>query len=225
MPRRARLEGPVLAATLAALVLPPACAAAPGTGLPPRFQGDLTGLERAARAPLDELYRLPGLDLGRYRAVLVEPVGLAPDLETDDYPYRESDLRFVQRLFRERVAAALAADFELVEEPGPEALRVRLILTGIRSNRRPLDRSPSGPGVIVTRSRGVGAAAMQVELRDAGTGELLLAGADRAEGWELSWNLNKNTTWGDAARAFDRWGRILHRLLLEAGARGPARPG
>jgi hypothetical protein len=54
---------------------------------------------------------------------------------------------------------------------------------------------------------------MQLEVRDAGSGELLLAAADRYQGWDFSDNLNLNTTWGDAERAFDAWGRILSRLL------------
>ncbi len=226
MPLWARLPVPVRAALLTALVLLlGACTRAPARERAPRFQGDLAGLQRVARSPLDELYRRPELDLGRTRRVLVEPVALAPDLDTGDYRYEESDLRFVQRRFRERVVAALASDFELVEEPGPGALRIRLTLTAIRSNRRPLDRGPKAPGQILSTSRGVGAAAMQVELRDAATGELLLAAADRTQGWEFSQNLNTNTTWGDAERAFDRWGRILLRLLLEAPAPEAARPG
>ena len=190
-------------------------------GAPPlRTPGDRAGLEREADRRLDELYRRPGADLRRYRGAIVEPVALAEDLETgDDYRYEESDLRFVQRQFRERVVAALAPDLALVEEPGPGVLRLRLTLTEIRSNRRPLDRGPEAPRHVLSASRGVGAAAMQLELRDASSGELLLAAADRYQGWDFTDNLNLNTTWGDAERAFDAWGRILRRLL--EGGRAP----
>jgi hypothetical protein len=146
-------------------------------------------------------------------------VALAEDLETEDYEYEESDLRFVQRQFRERVVAALGPDLALVEEPGPGVLHLRLTLTEIRSNRRPLDRGPKAPGDVLWHSRGVGAAAMQLELRDAGSGELLLAVADRYQGWAFPDNQNLNTTWGDAERAFDAWGRTLRRLL--EGGRAP----
>jgi hypothetical protein len=210
----AHRAAPAAAALLAGLLLFADGAAAK----PPRYRGELAGLERAADRGLDELYLRPGAELGRFRSVLVEPVALAEDLETGDYHYEESDLRFVQERFRERVAEELAAGLAPAEEPGPGVLRLRLTLTEIRSNRRPLDRGPEAPRNVLSASRGVGAAAMQLELRDSVGGELLLAAADRYQGWEFSGNQNLSTTWGDAERAFRAWGRTLLRLLQAGGA-------
>ncbi len=207
----------------AALALTAACAVpkAPPRSAPSNFRGDLTGLDRTWDHRLDEAWLRPGVRLSDYTRIRVEPARLAPDLDTGRDEYRDHDLEIVRKQFQERVTDSLDEDFLLVDETGRDVLELRLLLTGIKANRPPLDaRRRGGPTQYPTTTRGVGWATMQLELRDSETGELLFAAVDRYDGVTFDRNLGIGFTWSDAQRAFDGWGRALRARLIDTGYDG-----
>lgn len=209
-------------AAIVALLLAATCSGQRPAPRPTRFEGDLRGLERVSGALFrrGDLFRRPGVDLGAYRALYLAPVELAADLETEDHRYRERDLAWLERALNRNWRHGLEGPLPFADAPGPGALRLRFLLTAVRANALPLDQSRlgSGPTQSTTRSFGVGSAAMQLELRDAETGELLLAAVDRYRGEELSTNPRARETWGDAEYAVRRWASWLRRMLEGEGA-------
>jgi hypothetical protein len=196
---------------LAVLLL--GCASNP-SAVPSRYVGDLSGLERVKPGPWDELHRRAGIDLVLYRSLHVAPVTLAETLDTQGEHYRAYDLERVRHKFDLAFRHQLA-DSELVSEStGPGVLELRARLTGVRANRPPLDMSNNG---ILSTSRGVGGATMQVDVVDSQTGQLLVAIVDRKWGVEFTSNFNTNQTWGDAEDAFRWWARTLVQRLERAG--------
>ena len=187
---------------------------------PSRYLGDLAGLERVARGAWNEQWRRPGVDLGAYRAVELVPARLSDPFETYGDRYRQYDRDLLLRKFD----GALRRGFEetgwLVDAPGARVLQVEPTLTAVQANRPPLDTTDQ---TIVWTARGVGRASMQLALRDAETGELLVAIVARKRGPEFSVNFNRNSTWGDAEDAFRFWTRMLRQMLQRAGV-GP-KPG
>ena len=182
-----------------------------------KLRGDVGELVRVRSTLFDELHQRPGVSFAVYRALLIEPVELAPDLDTRDQRYRPADLERLRR----RADRALQSEFgdwedlALASAPGPGVLRLRMLLTQLRANRPPFDMTEYGTA---TSTRGVGGAAAQIELRDASGDALLLAIVDRHWGHEFSTNLNTRTTWGDAEDAIRWWARMLRsRLEKERG--------
>jgi hypothetical protein len=182
--------------------------------VPRRYEGDLTGLERVRPDPWRELYVRPDLDLRRYRAVRLAPVRMIDSVDTKGEHYASADLERVRHKFD----LALRHEFErgplLTERFGPGVLELRPLLTGVRANRPPLDATPNG---VMSLSRGVGGATMQLDVVDAESGLLLAAVVDRHWGEEFTANLNRADTWGDAEEAFRWWASTVHRRLRSAG--------
>ena len=191
--------------------------------VPSRYVGDLSGLERVKPGPWDELHRRAGVDLAAYRGLRIAPVRLADKLNTQGEHYRAYDLERVRHKFDLALEQGLARSGLLAKPTGsggsvgavgPRLLEARAVLTGVRANRPPLDRSAHG---ILSTASGVGGATMQLDLVDADTGELLVAIVDRKWGVEFSANFNTNQTWGDAEDAFRWWTRTLRLRLERAG--------
>ena len=205
---RRRGVGCSLGIALALLALGCAGTTAPAQS---RYPGELTGLEWVSTTTLDELYRKPDVDLGAYRQLVIDPVTLADPLETFDQPYSAASLESLARRCRESFARGLGERFEIVDEPGAGSLRLRVVLTELRANRPEFERGPNGE--IFHDTRGVGRAAMALELRDAQSDEPLLVAADRYRGQVFNRNLHLEIPWGDAEHAFRRWSGILRRAL------------
>ncbi len=189
------------------------------------YTGDLEGLEWDRDSRFDEVYSRPGVDLGQYSGLVLEPIAVA--LRRDEellWSYRDSfflpDLLSAQpqdqKFLSEYLDRAIRRSFgeEIVsDQPGERVLKLRATITGLVANRTPLDRGPVG-SVFLTQ-RGVGSAAIQFELRDSQTGELLLAIADKRRGKSLfsQVNLNAAFQWGDAKEFFGRWASQLNARL------------
>lgn len=182
--------------------------------VPSRYIGDLAGLERVKPDPWDELHRKAGVDLAAYTGLRIAAVRLAEKLDTQGEHYRAYDLERVRHKFDLALEHGFSDDALLADAAGPGVLEARAVITGVRANRPPLDRSEIG---ILSTASGVGGATMQLDLVDSDTGELLVAIVDRKWGVEFSANFNRNQTWGDAEDAFRWWTRTLRLRLVQAG--------
>jgi hypothetical protein len=211
--RAARIAGIWLVALLAI-----ACALQRPAPRATRYRGDLSGLERSGD-PLfrhGDVFRRPGAPIPGGRAIWLAPVRVSEPLDTEGHDYREADLRRFERAATRRFRAALAGgSLAFAEQPTPDALALEVVVTQLRANAWPDDRDPvTGarlpPG---TRVFGVGSVAMQLELRDGSSRELLLAAVDRYRGEELPHNPRARLDFGDAEYAMKRWGAWLRRLL------------
>ena len=153
-----------------------------------------------------------------YQRLLIEPpvVYLHPDaggLEGDDPRFEE-----LARYFHERLLESVQDAYPVVDEPGPDVLRVRMAITNVMTLERArelYDTEGYVPPV------DVGGAAIEGEFLDSLSGTRLLAFVDtRSEARPGS--VGTYATWQAARKAFDLWALrfrgwldYVHGLTLE----------
>ena len=182
------------------------------------FLDDYSFLREGAPGDVALVYRNPNADWSRYDAVLLEPVTLWRSGRNSLDPVPEDDLLRLVSAFQNALRQRLGAGFRLVDQPGPGVMRIRLAITDARASDPILDvlrargtrLSPPSSGPIDPELRRfIEAAAIEGEIRDAQTGELLAAGVDRRRR-EGAPPLD---TWAAIEGALDAWTeRVCARL-------------
>lgn len=214
-------------ATAAAALLLAACA---GTGAQrqqptidtgPSAEVTYDGLYRVNRSTLDEAWVKPDFDLRPYSKLMptnggieyreVEDPGrtaLARSSATE-FPISEANRkRLAQTLsdeFREEFETL--ENYEIVSEPGPDVLILKLTLIDVVSNVPP---DLIGRGSIYLRS--VGEATLVLELYDSVSGEILARAVDRRAA-ESAYPRESNpvSNWSEVRRLARTWAGILRR--------------
>lgn len=173
------------------------------------FLDDYSFLREGAPGDVALVYRNPKADWSTYDAVLLEPVTLWRSGRNSLGPVPEEDLLRLVGAFEHALRGQLGAGFHLVDQPGRGVMRIRLAITDarasdpildvLRARETPLPPPPSGP-IDPELRRFIDGAAIEGEIRDAQTGELLAAGVDRRrEG------APPIDTWAAIRRALDAW--------------------
>ena len=209
---------------MAALVLATACAGRhhrqpPGVS---GFLDDYSLLRPGGKGEVAFVYRDPAAKWTSYDKVLLEPVTLwRSGRKSLDAVPEEDLLRLVDGL-EGAVRRRLGEAFQLVDEPGPGVMRIRLGITEARASDPILDvlrahgggaTASDGPLDAETR-RFIEAAEIEGEIRDAATNELLAAGVDRRR----RQGAQPVDTWPQVARALDFWAdRVCSRLEARTG--------
>jgi len=141
--------------------------------------------------------------------VLLEPVTLWRSGRNSLAPVPEDDLLRLVSDLENALRQQLGAGFPLTDQPGPGVMRIRLAITEARASDPIVDvlraRSaplpPPAPGPIDPEMRRfIEAAAIEGEIRDSQTDELLAAGVDRRR--EGAPPLD---TWAAVQTALDAW--------------------
>ncbi|HOO21907.1 MAG TPA: DUF3313 domain-containing protein [Kiritimatiellia bacterium] len=209
---------------------------APASG----FLGDYSQLERGGRGRPLLIYRDPAADFTAYKRIQIDPVagyiGAHSRLQKIAPEDRQALLDYFHATLRKR----LAEDYELVNEPGPGVLRLRVAVTDAQGSKVAMDTLstvvPVGLAlsalekVALGKTLTAGSVRIEAEALDGGTGKRLAALVDERAGAKVSGRLDKWSKWQDARDAFDFWGDRLGSRLAElraekekAGAE-PARP-
>ena len=151
------------------------------------FLDDYSRLRLGDSGDLPFVYRNPKAQWTGYDKILVEPVALWRSGKNALAPIPEADLLHLVARFEHAVRTRLGKGFQLVREPGPNTLRLRLAITEARATDPVVDvltatpeddtalTGPLGPELAAF----VAAAAIEGELSDAASGELLAQGIDR----------------------------------------------
>lgn len=193
------------------------------------FLGDYSMLQPGTGEEAGLVYIAPDAELGSYDAVLIEPVTLWRSSETEHLTAEERQA--LSDYMYERVRQELAKDYRIASEPGPGVMTVRIALTEAKGARVlsdtvtsvvPTFRLLAGLGGMATEKRVlVGAAAVEVEIRDSQSGRRLAAAVD--ERWGTRAVRGGIHKWSDVEEAFDYWAaRLRTRLAEERTAGGPA---
>ena len=184
------------------------------------------GLVRQPNTRLNAVFVKPEAQIVAYRSVMLDPVQVSFDsnwdpnrgtrsmsarLNADDIAAIKSDLA---DLFREIFRAELArGGYQLVDQPGPETLRVTPAIINLFINAP----DTSAPGRTRTYTADSGRMTLVVELRDSETGTLLARAVDTQTGRSAGmWTItNRVTNTADARRAIGVWASALRRGLDE----------
>ncbi len=191
---------------------------------PSGFLGDYSKLREGGKDEALLVYRNPHADISRFNKIIMEPVQIWParDSDLNDSPERE-----VQRLIsllHSELLINLREDWEIVNEPGADVMRIRVAITeadkasvvlNMVSTVFPIGRIISeGKNLASGTHSFVGAASVEAEISNAATGEVLWAGVDRRVGGKTV--RGSASKWSDVREAFKFWSRRLTERLRAA---------
>jgi hypothetical protein len=178
------------------------------------FLSDYSMLRRGKEGQAISVYWNEQADFNSYTKIMIEPVTIwtNPDAELNEVPAEES--QELANAFHQVLHDTLSEDFEMVQVPGPNTIRLRVALTEAIASNPALDTIstyvPQARLVSTVFTLGsdtkafVGQARAEGEARDAQSGMLLAAGIDERAGTKA---LGGNTldSWGDVRKAFEVW--------------------
>lgn len=188
------------------------------------FLDDYSRLRLGEVGDLPLVYRNASAPWTSYDKVLLEPITLWRSGRDSLAPIPEQDLLRLVVHFERAVRTRLGAGFRVVSEPGPNTLRLRLAITEARASDPVVDVLTATPeDADVAGGTGplgaelaafIDAAAIEGELRDAATGELLAQGVDRRQAGAPP----RLPTWEAVDRALAFWAdRTCSRLEARTG--------
>lgn len=204
------------------LVFSTGCATSSTRSAKPKgFLGDYSHLRKGKGSEIARVYINPEADFSKYDKVILDPVAVWRSPKTQLNKLESEELEKLVDYFYTAVYEKLSANYQIVEEPGPGVLRIRLALTEAKGSNFLFNTastvSPVGLALSTTKKLAtgshafVGKAAVEGEVLDSVTNTRLMAGIDERAG-------NKNPLggkWGDAQRAFDFWAQRLQMRLWE----------
>ncbi len=184
------------------------------------------GLVRRPGTRIDAVFVKPDAVIGDFSSVLLDPVQVSFASNWDPNRSRRnpatrlnaSDVEAIQTglatMFRETFSADIArSNFQLVEQAGPETLRVSAAIVNLYVTAP--DTMSAGRSRTYTANSGQ--MTLVVELRDSVTGELLARAVDTQRGRQtgsMSFTNNVTNT-ADARRAIGTWSTALTQGLNE----------
>jgi hypothetical protein len=168
------------------------------------------------------VYMKPGMDLKPYNKLMFERFVV---LLSDNAQYREIDPAMLKELtdyYQNAVFNAVRDGYEIVDQPGPGVLLVRVAITQLKpSNPTANTLSTIVPVGIVAAGAtkavsgdnlGTGEAGTEFEMLDSVTGERLAAAVDKRQGGKGMFR----GKWEDTKDAFDFWAKRYRQRLDEA---------
>jgi hypothetical protein len=215
-------------ALVTAAVIVTACATtrqSRGTGEASGFLGDYSDLRKGEKGEPQLIYIRPDVDWARYESIHIESVTLWRNEKTDDVPKEEQQI-LTDFLFQ-ALHEQLNEDYEIVDEPGPNVLQLRVALTEAKGSKAVMNTITSViPQLrllttIVGMSAGtsvlVGKAGIEGEITDSMTGRRLMAALDERQGTKAVRGGVK--TWSDVKLASEFWAERLRKRLATLSGR------
>lgn len=185
------------------------------------FLGDYSQLRPGTKDQALLVYFNPNANWSQYTAVIIDPVtiGFAPERKVS-----EQDQITLANYYRQQLEKNLSQTFAIVNQPGPNVMRLRVALTDA-TTATPVLRTIS---VVVPQARilngvkdlasgsyaFVGSARSEGEVLDSVTGVRLAAAVDQRSGG-LSIKNADVWQWGDAENAMDYWAQRTAQRLTE----------
>ena len=186
------------------------------------FLNDYSQLKPGSGDQAALVYIKPDFDFKPYNKLMFERFVV---LLSDSAEYREIDPAMLKEMtdyYQTAVFNAFKEGYEIVDQPGPGVLRVRIAITELKpSNPTANTLSTIIPvGIVVAGATkavsgdnlGTGEAATEMEVLDAVTGERLAAAVDRRQGGKMVFR----GKWEDTKDAFDYWAKRFRERLDEA---------
>ena len=207
---------------LAAVVLAGCGSSRPVRNVQPQgFLGDYSRLTPGAEGEAALRYINPDARWASYDKVIVAPVTVWRSPATAEIP--EADLKTAADYLYAQLREQLGKDFQLVDRPGPDTLRVEAALTGAKAANQtmvvvssvvPIGAALSGTYEYVTgKPTFQGEAAVEAKITDAQSGEVLAEAVDRRMGGRA---LNSAATqWTDVNNILSYWAQQTRFRLCE----------
>jgi len=145
----------------------------------------------------------------QYHSIIIHPVTIFFLEDSKNKHLKQEDLTKLGEYFKREMTEVVKNKFKIVDKPGPGVLRLRTALIDIRATDVVAN--------IISKTLfylpvDMGEAAMEGEIRDSETGELLAAIVDRKIGTLFSPSLGY-TKWGHVKDAFEDWADQLDHVI------------
>lgn len=172
-----------------------------------------------------EVYWNPDIDFSTYHKLIIDRIDIwccSADSRLVDVPAPELEQLLLH--FSETLRRKLGRDYELVNAPGPDVMRLHVALTEARKSLIPLDvfttvypsaRVLSEIKRLATGTQAfVGSASFEVRVTDSETGAILFEEADRRAGGKSveKWSTD---AWHDVELIFESWADSLQASFRE----------
>jgi hypothetical protein len=190
---------------------------------PSGYLGDYSEFQPDPRGGEALRYVKPGLDLGRYHRVMIDPVVVALSPDSTGQAVDPSELLRLSRYLHAALVVALRSAYPIVEEPGDDVLRVRAASTDVIPTKPALNTVGTLliPARVVSAAKRaitgtdlfVGEAAVEAEVVDSQSNVRLMALVDRKAGNKFGLKEGM-TTWGHVEKAFREWA-VRFRLTMD----------
>jgi hypothetical protein len=214
-------------ALVTAAVIVAACATtrqSRGTGDESGFLGDYSDLREGEKGEPQLIYIKPDVDWAKYDSIHIESVTIWRDEKTEDVPVEEKQI--LTDFFYHAIHTQLSKDYKMVDEPGPNVLKLRAAITEAKGSKAVLNTITSVVPqlrlltTIVGMSAGtsvlVGKAGLEGEITDSMSGERLMSALDQRQGTKAMRGGVK--TWSDVKLATEFWAeRLRKRLATNSG--------
>lgn len=190
---------------------------------PSGFLRDYSQLEKGHGKEALLRYANPNTDFTKYDKIIIESIAIFAAKDSDLSKLDVERSTMLAAYFRDALVEELSKDYEIVTEPGPSTMRMRVAITQAGGSEVVLDalttiipqtRMLSTVGQVAAGDAMMtGEARAEAEILDSQSGERLLAAVDSRYGTKaLRGTFNK---WSDAEGAFRYWAERT-RLALEA---------
>lgn len=180
-------------------------------------------------------YRNPSTDWSAYSKVLLAPVIISEELFSELRNQDRRDLVLLAGSFEDKLYLKLSKDYEIVERPTTGTMLIQVAIMRLNEYSTTPAVWPSSPQVLQAVATPYPLAdqpsfpceiTAEFKIRDAQTGELLVAGIDRRVG-RRNGRLEREAinSWGDAKNSLEFWADLsAYRLCVLRGASDCAEP-
>lgn len=211
----------------------------------PQYSGfleDYSGLVENPDSNLiyNYVYQKPDAELTGYTKFLIDAITLFPHPEADFKGINANDLTLLQKHFHEAMTKALSADgsYQIVEEPGPGVMRIRVAITDLVPVRPAMNtlttwvpqmRIVSGViGAATDSNFFVGQIGMEAEFLDAESHDRLAMLVSKQAGKKYvpfsGRTADTTSKWAQIEQAMAYWAKKLRTRVDEIQTKAPAAP-
>jgi hypothetical protein len=177
------------------------------------------------------VYLNPRADWSRYAAIEIDSVTLWASQE--NVKLSKQDQQMLTDLVYKAMHEQLGKEFRIVQEPGPEVLRLRAALTQAKGAKVALRTMSTllpqalllgtAVGLSADTASTVGTATVEMELLDSITGQRLAAAVDQRAGTKSLLTTRTFSTWGDVEAAANFWAERTAQFLVKQGVQRKTR--
>jgi len=186
------------------------------------LDGYYKNLQPGPEGGAKERWLKPGVDFSKYTKVMLDSVVFyfAPD--SDDKGIDPEQMKELSDAFNKELVTALKGKYPIVADPGPDVVRIKIALTGIKQSRPVLSgiSSITPPGIVISTVKKVstgswsGSGATRAELMaiDTMSNEVIAAGVDE----QTAGFTERFSKYGSAEEAFKFWAERIRAFLDQA---------
>lgn len=164
----------------------------------------------------------PGVDFSKYDKVMLDSVRFYLAADSEDLGIDPEQMKELADAFNKELVNALKDKYPIVAEPGPDVVRIRVALTGIKQSRPVLSgiSSVTPPGIVISTVKklstgswaGSGATRAELMAIDTMSDEVIAVGVDE----QSAGFTERFSKYGSAEEAFKFWAGRIKMFLDQA---------